>query len=244
MADAAGARWLYLGEKHDNVDHHLLQADVLRAVKPAAVVFEHLDHEDPIAEATTPDELRQASKWDESGWPSFDAYQPVFAAVYGAGAKVVAGHPTRAEVKLAMSEGFAALPPEAVAGLPLEPGLPADERADLEAEIVATHCGMANDELVAKMLRAQLLKDTWMARAMSLAGDGPVALVAGNGHTRGDRGVPLWIDAPATEREVVVSFVEVTPGAADPTAIDPEGADWLVFTPRHDDDDPCAAFRK
>lgn len=242
-ADARGARYVYAGEKHDNPDHHLLQAELIAAVAPRAVVFEHLDHEDPIGDATTPDALREASKWDESGWPPFEEYRPVFDAVFAAGAKVVAGHPTRSEVKTAMNEGFAALPPEAIAGLPLDPGLPPEARASLAEEIVDTHCGMADEALVDKMLRAQLLKDTWMARAMTAQPEGPVVLVAGNGHTRGDRGVPIWV-TPAPDRQVVVAFVEVQADTTDPTAVDPEGADWLVFTPRHDDDDPCARFRK
>ncbi len=246
LASARGARWLFLGEKHDNADHHRLQAEVIAAVAPGAVVFEHLDHQDPVAETRTPDALAAAVGWDESGWPPFAIYRPVFAAAFDSGARIVAGHPTRAEVKLAMSEGFGALTPEAVAGLPLEPGLPAPLREDLAREVVDSHCGMANEAMVEKMVRGQLLKDTWMARAMreaQAATRAPTVLVAGNGHTRGDRGVPLWLDAPDGGERVTVAFVEVGT-ARDPAAVDPEGADWLVFTPRHDDDDPCAAFRK
>jgi uncharacterized iron-regulated protein len=245
LADAAQARWVFVGEKHDNVDHHLLQAEVVAAVHPTAVVFEHLDHEDPVGTATTAAEVRDAARWDESGWPPFAEYAPIFDAVFAAGARVVPGHPTRAEVKTAMNEGFDALPAEATADLPLADGLPPDLRAGLAAEIVESHCGMADDALVEKMLRAQLLKDTTLARAMRTAGDpGPTVLIAGNGHTRADRGVPHWLDDRGDHAMTTIAFVEVTPGATDPTLIDPEGADWLVFTPRHDEDDPCAAFRK
>ncbi len=246
LADADAAQWLFLGEKHDNVDHHRLQAEVIGAVGPGAVVFEHLDHEDPIGDAATSDALRAASKWDDSGWPPFDEYRPIFDAAFTAGARVVAGHPTRAEVKLAMSEGFGALPAEATAGLPLDRSLPDAERADLAQEVVDSHCGFADDAMVEKMVRAQQLKDTWMARALRTAHEGsaaPTVLVAGNGHTRGDRGVPSWVDDRSPGAMVIVSFVEVG-DATDPASVDPEGADWLVFTPRHDDDDPCAQFKK
>ncbi|HSQ65689.1 MAG TPA: hypothetical protein VLM85_20855, partial [Polyangiaceae bacterium] len=69
-------------------------------------------------------------------------------------------------------------------------------------------------------------------------------LVAGNGHTRGDRGVPYYLAAlEPSARAVTVSFVEVN-GASEPSgyAAD-EPASFLVFTPRVDDDDPCAKFR-
>lgn len=241
LADARGAAVVYLGEKHDNLDHHTLQAEVIAAVAPKAVVFEQLDAEDGVGGVMSPEAVKTASAWDDSGWPPFDGYAPVFRATEAAGAAVVAGHPTRAQVKTAMTDGFAALG-DAVTGLPLDPGLPEPLRQALATEIVDTHCGMANDALVEKMQRAQLLKDTWMARAVA-AQPRPTVLVAGNGHTRADRGVPFWVAVPDGAREVVVAFLEVY-GDTRATDVDPEGADWLVFTPRHDEDDPCAGFRK
>ncbi|MCB9688858.1 MAG: ChaN family lipoprotein [Alphaproteobacteria bacterium] len=241
VADLRGARWVFLGEKHDNADHHALQAEVIAALAPKVAVFEHLDHEDPIEGATTAAELAEASHWAESGWPPFELYEPIFTALYAGGGQVVAGHPTKAEVKLVMSEGFEALPAEAREGLPESPALPPEAQADLDAQIVDSHCGMATPEIVEKMRRAQLLKDTWMAREMTRheASPPPTVLVAGNGHTRADRGVPFWLEG----EKRTVAFLEVADDAFEPGEY-VEGADWIVFTPRVDDEDPCAAFRK
>jgi hypothetical protein len=65
------------------------------------------------------------------------------------------------------------------------------------------------------------------------------ALIAGNGHTRSDRGVPWYLDGGAR----VVAFVEVRDGEAEPRAYEAP-ADYVWFVPRVDDADPCAAFSK
>ncbi len=242
VEDLRGARYVFLGEKHDNADHHLLQAEVISALGPGAVVFEQLDLTDDVAAAKTPAELAAAAAWADSGWPAFEIYEPVFAAAYAKGAAVVPGHPARAWVDQVMAEGFAALPPEAKEGLPEDPKLPERLQADLAEEIADSHCGMATPELTDKMTRAQLLKDTTLARELKerapAEGGAPTVLVAGNGHARGDRGVPFWLDG---ERKTV-AFLEVADGEFDPARY-VEGADWLVFTPRVDDEDPCAAFK-
>src|SRR6056297_2182778 len=83
--DFAGADVVVLGEVHDNPEHHLWQADSLRSLAPSAVVFEMLTPEQ--AGRITPelradlDALGDAIGWDESGWPDFALYQPVFEAL-------------------------------------------------------------------------------------------------------------------------------------------------------------------
>jgi hypothetical protein len=82
-----------------------------------------------------------------------------------------------------------------------------------------------------------------MAEAMLANGgaDG-AALVAGNGHVRSDRGVPEYLRR-AGATSVSLSFVEVRKGEVDPAAYAADQpADFVMFTPRLDDDDPCAKF--
>lgn len=237
LADLRQSTFVMLGEKHDNADHHRLQGAVIAALAPKAVAFEMLDHDDPVAGATDPASLAAAVAWEDSGWPPFALYEPVFTAVYGAQAAIIAAHPTRDEVKLAMREGFQALAPEAIAGLPLDRTLTEADKASLSEEIVASHCGHASPEVVDMMIRGQTLKDAWMARALTAAGSG--ALVAGGGHTRKDRGVPHYLDGTVK----TVLFTEVASGKEDPAPYD-ESADYLWFTPRVDDIDPCEKFKE
>ena len=133
-------------------------------------------------------------------------------------------------------EGLSALG-DAAEGLPLDRELSPAQRASLSDEIVDAHCGHASPSTVEVMIAMQRLKDAWMARALSRAGSG-VVLVAGNGHTRADRGVPHYLDGTS----VTVSFREVADGETDPAAYD-EPADFVWFTPRVDDVDPCERFK-
>ena len=75
LLQAAGrARYIVLGETHDNPDHHQLQAQLLRrfleAQPSAAVAFEMLDEEDASGLAHLPesaDDLASHVDWAHSG---------------------------------------------------------------------------------------------------------------------------------------------------------------------------------
>ena len=84
----ARADFLLLGERHDNPDHHLLQAEVLRSLialgRRPAVGFEMfgLDEASAIANhlAFAPNDaagLGRAVNWNKSGWPDWGTYQPI-----------------------------------------------------------------------------------------------------------------------------------------------------------------------
>ena len=82
-----------LGEVHDNPTHNSHQARAVAALRPAALVFEMLSPEQaglamglPRGDAQA---LGQALQWQDSGWPDFAMYHPIFtaapdAALYGA----------------------------------------------------------------------------------------------------------------------------------------------------------------
>jgi uncharacterized iron-regulated protein len=87
------------------------------------------------------------------------------------------------------------------------------------------------------------------ALADDATNDGAI-LIAGNGHVRADRGVPVYLHAPgladADARSVSVGFVEVGPSdgrAADfprQVVADHPGFDYLWFSRPIARDDPCA----
>lgn len=237
-ARAAAHPYVLLGEKHDNADHHQLQAELVAALAGPGVpvVFEMLDDGDSAAleGVTGAAGVAEATAWGQSGWPDYDLYEAVFASVYQADAQPVAGHPTRSVLKTAMMEGLGAVQPAALAGLPPAPSAAVEAlHAD---DIRASHCGYATDAMMPPMVLGQVLKDQWMARALLREERG--VLVAGGGHTRLDRGVPLHLD-----NAFVVLFAEVPRGGApvDPTEYT-GAADVVWFTPRVDDLDPCDVF--
>jgi uncharacterized iron-regulated protein len=257
-AQLVDARFVLLGEKHDNPDHHRLQAHALAAVvahgRHPAVLFEMIDLDLQPAIDTylaradaTVDGLAFVLEWDKRGWPGWNLYRPIFEVAVAAHLKIIAtglGHDT---IRAVVKQGLGALPPDMAARLHLERPLAPALAASLDEEIKASHCGFLPDAMVAPMSLAQRVKDALMADLMLAhdTADGAV-LIAGNGHVRTDRGVPEYLRASRPgARSVSISFVEVEKGAGDAAAYGADQpADFLVFTPRLEDDDPCAEFRK
>jgi uncharacterized iron-regulated protein len=256
--DAAvrAADFVLLGETHDNPDHHALEARLVRAAaqgRKPAVVFEMLDVGQQAAvdaAPRTPDAIAEAVNWSHSGWPDFSLYRPVFEAALAAGLPIVAGNFTKAQMRGIVTDGAAKIPQE-VAALLRRQREPAPEVAEAErAEMRAEHCGQLPETMLAPMVLAQHARDAQLALRTAAQEQGAV-LVAGSGHVRADRGVPVDLALLAPGRRIVaVAFVEVSPGMQSPQQLAQElGAsrlpfDFAVFTPAAEREDPCKAFEK
>jgi uncharacterized iron-regulated protein len=73
--------------------------------------------------------------------------------------------------------------------------------------------------------------------------DGAV-LIAGAGHTRLDRGVPYYLRLAEPDASIVsIAFREVASGSTSPRDEESAAYDYVWFTPRASDEDPCAAFK-
>lgn len=247
QAEVAAADHVLLGESHDNADHHLLQARLVTwflAAHPGAPVgFEMLDVVHAPALAHPPleraEDVRARVNWDQSGWPAFELYAPIFEAVLAGGGRVLAAHPNRDEVRASMQ----GIEPERAEALALTEPLPDAARRALAEEIRIGHCGHANDAMVEAMTRAQSFKDAFMAHALLAEGDAS-ALIAGRGHVRRDRGVPLFLQRRSQARTLSVGFVEVQAERTRPEEYDVDAFDFVVFTPRVSDADACEQFRE
>lgn len=258
----AKARYVLLGERHDNPDHHRAQAALLRALlatgRRPAVAFEMFTADDAPALArhlaAAPRDaagLGDAVNWKRSGWPDWAHYQPIAQAALDAGVPVVAANLAPA-VARALARGHRAALPEALATrYDLDRPLPGGAQAALTAEIDRAHCGHVPADRLAGMVLAQRARDAMLAdRMLDAASDGAV-LIAGAGHVRADRGVPLYLRAQAPEASIAtVAPLEVREGWTQPeqySAIFDDGRlpfDWVWFTPRMSDGDPCARLRR
>lgn len=260
VAELARARYVLLGEKHDNPDHHLLQAWILGELQAQGrtplVAFEmlHTGQADALARHVQArpgkiEGLAEAVGWASSGWPEWALYEPIFAVAMAAGWPLKAANLPPPEVRRIATEGLAALGAERAAVLALDRPLGKAAVASLAAEIEASHCGHATPELVAAMTTAQRVRDAVMADALLGAGEGGAVLIAGAGHVRRDRGVPWYLAARGAGEGVrSVALLEVRDGVEDAAAMVEAGAglapfDYLWFTPRVDDEDPCEKFR-
>jgi uncharacterized iron-regulated protein len=246
LAALERADFVVLGETHDNRDHHLLQAELLRHFaathEHAAVAFEMLD-ENQASElrhgAATADALAARVRWSASAWPAFELYRPVFDAAIAAHLRIVAAHPSAAHVRASMG----GVPETEARALHLDLALPARQQEAQRDEIRAGHCGHAPDTMVTAMQRAQSYKDAFMARALVQSGPRTL-LVAGRGHARNDRGVPVFLRRFGIASVLSVAFVEVEDEHTRALDYDIAAFDFVVFTPRVTDEDACERFKR
>ena len=270
------AHWILLGEKHDNPDHHQIQAALLRSVlaggRHPAVTFEMLTADEAPAiqrqlAAAPRDADGLAAAWKRSGWPDFKEYRPIVQAALDAGVPIVAGNVPNATIR-AVARGDQAAVPAELAARYLDRPLPPASQARLTAEIRDAHCGRLPEAMVASMVLAQQVRDATLADSLiredrdpgvpvtgarDKPDDGGV-LIAGVGHVRRDHGVPIYLErgAPTTRiasgrPTLVVAPLEVRAGRTTPQdyAADFDGTlpfDFVWFTPRMDNGDPCARF--
>ncbi len=231
-----------LGEVHDNPAHHRNQARAVAALAPRALVFEMLT---PGQALRVRPELRGDSEalgaalgWEESGWPDFALYHPIFTAAPDAA--VFGGALPRDDVRRAFDEGAAGVLGSSAPLFGLDRPLDPDEAAAREAGQLDAHCDALPSESLPGMVEAQRLRDAALARAVlaALAETGaPVAVITGNGHARRDWGVPRALAAADPGLRILsVGQFEAAQEAQAPYDL------WLVSDPV-DRPDPCEAFR-
>ncbi|MGV8041730.1 MAG: ChaN family lipoprotein [Thermoanaerobaculaceae bacterium] len=257
---AAGTHVL-LGEKHDNPDHHRLQARLVGALLAAgrrpALAFEMLDGDDAPAVreflAAQPADaagLGAAVGWEKRSWPAWPQYQQIADLGVKAGLPLVAANLPDRLARATARQGAAALPGDLRTELGLDEPLPDPVRDAMAKEIADSHCGFAPPGMVEPMILVQRARDAHMARAIlrGATADGAV-LITGFGHARTDRGVPAHLVRMGASKVVAVAFFEVQSGkqAVPDYAADLDASvlpfDFVWFTPRLDDTDPCEKFR-
>lgn len=238
------AQFILLGEKHDNQDHHLIQAHLLQTItdsgRKPALAWEMIDDEQSLdlraflaTKPTNAARMGEALSWEPRGWPAWSMYRPIAEAALAAGLPMAPANASRAILRRpAPSAAFA---------------LPADLLDSLRQELSVGHCGMLPASALAAMGTAQQRRD--LAMADSLIGhatpDGAV-LIAGNGHARRDRGAPWWLVKLGVNPKAILSIgvIEVDPDwrSADDLRGFAGQFDLLFLTPRVDSDNPCVKF--
>ena len=237
-----GADVVFLGELHDNPAHHLRQAAYVSELEPTALVFEMLTQAQ--ADLVTPDlvadeaALEAALGWNDSGWPDFSIYYPIFAAAPDAdyfGAAI-----PRDVARQAMAEGMAEAFRADAEAYGLTAPLPDAQQAEREALQLAAHCDAMPEEMLPVMVNIQRLRDAELAYSAVQAVEahgGPVVVITGNGHARMDWGAPVYLMAAEPDLRVA-ALGQGEEGAA------PSGVfDVVETSPPVDRGDPCDAFR-
>ncbi|SNY92473.1 Uncharacterized iron-regulated protein [Cohaesibacter sp. ES.047] len=247
------ARYVLVGEKHDNPIHHRIQADVVRWLgeegRTGQLVFEMIEmrYAETLSDVQRSNlsNLGDAVEWQQRGWPSWSLYQPIADAALAADMRLKPGNPDRDEM-MRVAQGKA-VAETALEDLSWDRDYSKDQLEGLLDELVDAHCGMMDKDSLMPLATMQRYKDAHMARAMrqDLKPDEVSVLIAGNGHVRRDRGVPMFLDDQTDT--IVIGSIEVIRDKTNPqsyAAFDPALYDYVWFTARVDEIDPCVRFKE
>lgn len=245
IEQARGADIVVLGEIHDNAEHHVNQLSIVRALQPAALVFEMIPQKRETevnalrAADATRDEIAAALDWANSGWPDFAFYAGIMEAAPGA--QIFGGGQPVADVRRAMVEGASGpFGPDAETyglGQPLEP----EEQAARETTQAEAHCDALPADLLPGMVEAQRFRDAGLADAAlwarTMSGNGQVVVITGTGHADKREGAPAAIAVAASDVRVL-SLGQLEAAPKDAEAFD----HYMLAPPPPDRPDPCAAL--
>lgn len=257
-------RFVLLGEIHDNPDHHTLQAGIINALvkkqsqKPALVVemikvdqMQRLNgyRNQPNSKAK---HLGTALRWKQNGWPEWDIYLPIGEQIFAHNLEVYPGHTTRIMIDHLIKSDMSVLPEKAKKIFKLDVKLEQPLNQALSEDIRVAHCNRLPERVIPPMTLVQRFRDAWMADVMIQASYDKnekrrqAILIAGNGHTRTDRGVPWYLDLrEGNKQSLTVQFAETTSKAAtikDLAQKSPTGAiaaDFIWVTPTIERGNPC-----
>ena len=266
VAQAASAKYVLLGEIHDNPDHHQIQATILQELIDAGrrptLVWEMVPQR--LANAANSYDLKTDPKlqdyarrleWEERGWYTWDIYRPIALVAARAGLTMTAGNLDRTVTRALSKNGIDVLTPEQQADFALRHSLPVEIQKQLYVDLQQSHCNLMPERALPAMANVQRARDGAMANAMLQSGKGDgedgAVLIAGNGHVRKDRGVPFVLDytLSGTSMSVSVGLVELSPELAsfEDYQLAVNGTqlyDFVIFTPQYDNSDHCAALRQ
>jgi uncharacterized iron-regulated protein len=266
VAALAQARFVLLGERHDNPDHHRIQAWLLaemiaRGRRPAVAFEMFTSAQQARLDAYLAAHPRDAAgiggavAWAKTGWPEWRLYQPIAQAALDGGAPILAANLTRQTVMdISWKGADSALGAVRAEALGLDRPLPPQVQALMRNEIVESHCNQLPEAMIDPMVDVQRARDAVMADALlrgaNMEGRDGAVLITGGGHARGDHGVPFHLRRRAPEGAVITTVGIAQVSHSDPEPADYAGRygvealpfDFVWFTPRIDETDPCDKF--
>ena len=168
MSSIEDSKYLILGEKHDNPDHHALQLSILNHLldldKVSLVSFEMMDTSsqsllDGLLQAKIDnlDSLKAHLEWDDEGW-EWSFYGPLIYSSYISGVGLAASNITNS--RMMEIYGLDELPSE----LDIFDDL---TMTRLMQDIDESHCGLLPESQFPAMVRVQQGRDYSMATSLA-----------------------------------------------------------------------------
>jgi uncharacterized iron-regulated protein len=263
VAAAARSDYIFLGENHENPDHHRLQAWILRGLidkgRRPAIIFEMIEEtrQSVLADYQNKNPLDAAGLgvavgWEKTGWPAWPKYQPIADAAFEAGLPVVAGNPA--------NHGKLLSAPRRTR-LGLDDSLPPGQQDAMLETIDAGHCRLVPKRHLTPMVSIQRARDAVLADNAQKAGVGSggtpsdknrgAVLILGANHARKDYAAPAVLNRLHPRRtSLTMAFIEVDDElqtAAEYARTFGGGTlpfDYIWFTPRANNRDYCAELKQ
>jgi uncharacterized iron-regulated protein len=249
IADRARtAEVVYIGELHDNAQHHLIQARILEAILATgsrpALAFEMIPESSQAAlEAAMRSDAGRAEVdrqlgWSALGWPDFAMYWPLFELARKHGLPVVG---TDLDPGLARRIGRNGLRAAGDDPARLRSALPDDLARDrgIVQRLEAAHCGQISQDRANRMLESWYARNVVMARRVGggLALAPQVVVIMGRGHGS-PGGVPEQLAAlrPGTRQLMVGLYEGQADGPTEPMS------DVVWVTAKRPRPDPCLSL--
>ena len=245
VARAQGAQVVYLGELHDNPQHHAIQTRILESLLAAgarpALAFEMVPEtrqealEAAVRSDLGPAEVDRALGWSAQGWPDFAMYWPLFELARTYRLPVVGADLDPSVVRRIGRDGLAAAGPDPGRLRSALRDDPARDQA-IARRLRAAHCDLISEDRATRMLEGWYARNVVIARRVSGGLDqaSQVVVIIGRGH-QSPGGVPEQVAAlrPGTRQIVVGLFEREADGPTEPLS------DVAWVTPSRPRPNPC-----
>jgi uncharacterized iron-regulated protein len=224
---------LLLGEQHDAAEHQQIHSQVIALLAQrgllAALALEMADAGATTARlhpSSTGQEVKNALKWNDKGWP-WEAYGPAVMTAVRAGVVVMGANMPAGAMRGSMADST------------LDGQLPGPALKAQQQLIRTGHCNLLPESQITPMTRIQIARDIRMAETLkdvALPGK-VVVLLAGSAHVDRLLGIPQHLPASLKVKAVRLR-------AGDAAATDQADAfDAVWATPALPEKDYCAAFK-
>ena len=246
---------LLIGESHDNPAHHQIQLDAIKYLHQqnqlGNVILEHLDVEQAKKFNNSGeqefDALKDLLLWNDSGWPAFEIFYPIFSYLKRHDIPAIAGHVSRRHLMaFHHNEAPELIEPSNRKLIKLDSPLPAQAEAELLNRIKDAHCGALTLDHAKIMLPMQRYRDAYLAAQwlenMALSPGKTTVYLLGNEHARLDYGVPYYLTAAKPELNIV-SWQLIEDQYARSGAED-EHFKHTIITSSHHREDPCESAKE
>ena len=238
MEDASTRDILFVGEIHDNPEHHLLQVQILQALltlfPSSAMAMEFFQQDQQgILDRYTLEDMTEEAFLEEIDWKRtwgfpYHFYRPLLLAAKQQRIRVVALNPPRGIVRKVAREGLSALNEEERKQIPRDMDLSNESHKAYVREAYESHeqVDLKNFEF---FYQAQCIWEETMARNISeflKMQNQKVIVFSGNGHIVRKFGIPDRV-----QRRLPVSVVTIMPFSLRKTVtLERDTADFLWLT--------------